>query len=78
MEQEKMKLPELGQQAFAQGPSALAINPQWVMDPPNWIIRYLRDEVVLQIYASSLRARAEIAQIEVNLYREVADAVRKG
>jgi hypothetical protein len=77
MEPEKMKLPELSQQAFAQGPSAMSINPQWVMDPPNWILRFLRDDVVREIYVNVLRARAEVAQIEANLMKQVSEVVAK-
>ncbi len=75
----EMKLPALEQEAFVLDPNLERIlRWQWRVDPP-WILRYLKEEIVREIYGAMLHGRAELAKLEVQakqaeakMYEEIA------
>jgi hypothetical protein len=60
-----LKLPAVETEAFVMDPGLeKLLRWQWRVDPP-WILKYLRDEIVREMYGAMLNARAEMAKIDI-------------
>jgi len=69
-----MRLPEVENTAFVTGKY---LKREWVMDPPPFVLERLPDIVMVDIYKVKLKHLADIAQVEANMLREVAELLAK-
>ncbi len=74
MRPEEMKLTEPEKFGLA---SKIAFNPDWVIDPPPWIIARLPDDILVDVYKTKLEHLAEIAKIESRMFSKVAEVMAK-
>ena len=72
---DKTKLIKEGAEFIQAQDLTLKYHPEWVLDPPPWIIQYLDKDNLMKIYRIKLEGLAKIKEIESRVIRDIHETI---